>query len=169
MAVDKEPDAEAFRRTMSHYPTGVAVITAEAAEGAWAITVNSLVSVSADEHLVMWALDDEAYRYALFAGAPSWGVSILHAGQADIANRFAVHGPTVAENHEVEFISSAQWKAPVLKDALARLDCRTMARHHVADHMLIVGKVNAFDWREGDALTYFRSRYGKAESGGEGQ
>jgi flavin reductase (DIM6/NTAB) family NADH-FMN oxidoreductase RutF len=153
----------AYRRALSCYATGVAIITADAAEGAWAITVNSFVSISLSPRLVMWSLGNEADRYPAFAGAPAWGVNILAAGQEAISARFAAHGaPQVAE-HELE-----RWGAgaPLFRDALARLDCRTVARHHIGDHLLIVGEVGAFDSRDGDGLTYFRSRYGRAVTPG---
>ena len=159
---DVEADL-AFRRALGCYPTGVAVITAEASEGAWAITVNSFVSVSLSPRLVMWSLSERSYRYALFAGAPAWGVSVLKADQAGSSSRFATHGASPAEEHELDRLNPGG--APLLKDALSRFDCRTVARHHVADHLLIVGRVVAFDSHEGDALTYVRSRYGRAITG----
>ena len=73
----------------------------------------------------------------------------------------APHRAPPAADQEVERIGGQG--APVLKDCLARFDCRTKVRHHVGDHLLIVGEVFAFDCRPGDALTYFRSRYGQAQ------
>lgn len=157
----------AYRRALGCFPTGVALITAEAAEaGAWAITVNSFVSVSLMPRLVMWSLDHGSERYAVFAGAPDWGVSILRADQESLSSRFATHRAAPAEEHEVERWTrqNGDTAPPVMKSALARFDCRTVARHHVGDHILIVGEVLAYDALSGDALTYFRSRYGVASS-----
>lgn len=155
----------AYRRALGSFATGVALVTAEAAEaGAWAITVNSFVSVSLTPRLVMWSLDHESDRYAVFAGAPDWGVSILRADQEEQSSRFAAHGAAPAEEHEIE-----RWErvgggagAPLMRTALARFDCHTVARHHVGDHILIVGQVMAYDAHAGDGLTYFRGRYGVA-------
>lgn len=150
----------AYRRTLGCFPTGVAIVSAEAAEGAWALTVNSFVSISLSPRLVLWSLDHRSDRYAGFAGAPMWGVSVLRADQVAVSSRFAAHRAAPAEDHEVERIGGQG--APVLKDCLARFDCRTKVRHHVGDHLLIVGEVVGFDSTPGDALTYFRGRYGAA-------
>lgn len=155
----------AYRRALGCFPTGVALITAEAAEaGAWAITVNSFVSVSLTPRLVMWSLDHGSDRYAVFAGALDWGVSILRADQEGLSSRFAAHHAVPAEEHEVYrgTRQTGDSAAPVMAEALARFDCRTVARHHVGDHILIVGEVQGFDAFAGDALTYFRGRYGVA-------
>jgi 3-hydroxy-9,10-secoandrosta-1,3,5(10)-triene-9,17-dione monooxygenase reductase component len=165
--LDAEDDTDlAYRRALGCCPTGVAIVTAEATEGAWAITVNSFVSVALSPRLVMWSLDERSNRYALFAGAPSWGVSILRADQEALSSRFAAHSAAPADENEIErwTDSAGQPGAPLLKEALARFDCRTVARHHVADHLLIVGRVSAYDSRDGDGLTYFRSRYGRVAS-----
>ncbi len=152
----------AYRRALGCFPTGVAIVTAEAAEGAWALTVNSFVSISLSPRLVMWSLDHSGDRYAGFAGAPAWGVSILRADQVELSSRFAAHRALPAEEHEIERLAASPDGAPVLKDCLARFDCRTRARHHVGDHLLLVGEVVAFEAKPGDALTYFRGRYGAA-------
>jgi flavin reductase (DIM6/NTAB) family NADH-FMN oxidoreductase RutF len=159
--LDGDFDDMAYRRALGCFATGVAIITAEASEGAWALTVNSFVSISLSPRLVLWSLDHRSDRYAGFAGAPAWGVSILRADQVETSSRFAAHRAPPAADQEVERIGGQG--APVLKDCLARFDCRTKVRHHVGDHLLIVGEVFAFDCRPGDALTYFRSRYGQAQ------
>ncbi len=155
----------AYRRALGSFATGVALITAEAAEaGAWAITVNSFVSVSLTPRLVMWSLDHKSDRYAVFAGAPDWGVSVLRVDQEAQSSRFAAHGALPAEEHEIErwARTGAGVGAPLMRTALARFDCHTVARHHVGDHILIVGQVMAYDAHPGDGLTYFRGRYGVA-------
>jgi 3-hydroxy-9,10-secoandrosta-1,3,5(10)-triene-9,17-dione monooxygenase reductase component len=155
----------AYRRALGCFPTGVALVTAEAAEaGAWALTINSFVSVSLSPRLVMWSLSHDSDRYAVLAGAPNWGVSILRADQENLSSRFAAHMAAPAEEREVErwVRGTGETAAPILRSALARFDCRTVARHHVGDHLLIVGEVLAFDSFSADALTYFRSRYGIA-------
>jgi 3-hydroxy-9,10-secoandrosta-1,3,5(10)-triene-9,17-dione monooxygenase reductase component len=155
----------AYRRALGAFPTGVALITAEAAEaGAWALTVNSFVSVSLSPRLIMWSLSRDSDRYAVFAGAPDWGVSVLRADQENLSSRFAAHLATPAEEREIERWArrTGETAAPMLKAALARFDCHTVARHHVGDHLLIVGEVLAFDSFSGDALTYFCGRYGAA-------
>ncbi|MGE3302921.1 MAG: flavin reductase family protein [Hyphomonadaceae bacterium] len=157
---DAMEEGLAFRRTMSRLATGVAVITVEAAQGVWAITINSLASVSLRPPLILWLLDNGSDRYAAFAGAPRFGVSVLGAEQMDLAARFATTG--LAPVDDVEFERIAPGGIPLVRKALARFDCSVFERRHVGDHLLIVGEVARHDARDGDGLLYFRSRYGVA-------
>jgi 3-hydroxy-9,10-secoandrosta-1,3,5(10)-triene-9,17-dione monooxygenase reductase component len=155
-----ERTAQAYRRALGAYPTGVAVITADLAVGAAAITVNSFVSISLDPPIVLWSLADSSDRYARFAGADRWGVSVLTDAQQGLAAIFAEKGARRAEDSEIE-----RWAdgAPILRDGLARFDCKTVQRSHVGDHLVIFGEVLAFDAREGAALTFHRGRFGRAD------
>src|SRR5215510_5511548 len=97
-----ERTAQAYRRALGSYPTGVAVVTADLAVGAAAITVNSFVSISLEPPIVLWSLADTSDRYARFAGADRWGVSILSAEQEELARIFAEKGARRAEDSEIE-------------------------------------------------------------------
>ncbi|RZJ88479.1 MAG: flavin reductase [Brevundimonas sp.] len=51
---------------------------------------------------------------------------------------------------------------PRLPEALSRFECVTHDRIQMGDHLVIVGRVEAFQTREGDALTFHRGRYGQS-------
>jgi flavin reductase (DIM6/NTAB) family NADH-FMN oxidoreductase RutF len=152
-------NTQGFRQTLGAFATGVCVVTAPNAKGADGITVNSFTSVSLAPPLVLWCLGDRSERFEQFSTAEEWGVSILAAEQADLASRFAGAGAQELAAREIERLGEG---GPVLARALARLACRTTDRIRLGDHVVIVGEVCAFDSRPGDALTYFRSRFGIA-------
>jgi flavin reductase (DIM6/NTAB) family NADH-FMN oxidoreductase RutF len=149
--------AQEYRRALGAYPTGVAVVTADLAVGAAAITVNSFVSISLEPPIVLWSLADSSDRYARFAGAERWGVSVLAPEQQEFSRIFAEKGARRAEDAEIERMGEG---APLLKGAVAQFDCETVRREHVGDHLVIFGKVLAFSVRDGESLTYYRGRYG---------
>ncbi|MEJ0024259.1 MAG: flavin reductase family protein [Alphaproteobacteria bacterium] len=156
----------AYRRALGSFPTGVALVTAEAAEaGAWALTVNSFVSVSLSPRLVMWSLNHGSDRLCSVRRGARLGACRSCGPTRKTCRRVS---PRIwrrqPEESEVErwVRKTGETAAPILRSALARFDCRTVARHHVGDHLLIVGEVLAFDSFSGDALTYFRGRYGIA-------
>ncbi|MBK8544603.1 MAG: flavin reductase family protein [Caulobacteraceae bacterium] len=63
---------------MGAFATGVTVVTAADAKGAWSgMTVNSLTSVSLAPRLLLWCLGDRSARFAPFAEAETWGVTVL--------------------------------------------------------------------------------------------
>lgn len=56
---------------------------------------------------------------------------------------------------------------PCLPEALARFECATHQRIPMGDHVIIVGRVERFNVGPGDALTYFRGRFGIAADPGK--
>lgn len=151
-------EARAYRRALGSFATGVCLITAHDQSGPAAITVNSFTSVSLDPRLVLWCLDAGSDRYALFAAAEQWGVTVLRADQQDLSARFSRPGACRIEPELLDAFGSA----PVLKAGLARLGCVTHERIVMGDHLILVGRVEQFAADDGDGLTYFKGRYGLA-------
>ncbi len=149
----------AYRRALGAFATGVCVVTVDGAAGAVGITINSFASVSLNPRLVVWSLDERSGRGAAFAGAERFAIHVLPADDRELAARFARGLCQLAET-EYERTGAA---APRLPGALAWFDCTTHQRLPMGDHLMIVGHVEAFHVRPGDALTYFRGRYGTAK------
>ena len=73
-------DSSAFRNALSHFATGVCVVTTQGADGeAVGVTVNSFASVSLDPPLVLWSLDRSSDRFALFMTAHHFCINVLDA------------------------------------------------------------------------------------------
>ncbi len=54
--------------------------------------------------------------------------------------------------------------APVLDDALAFVDCETVAEHDAGDHVIVVGRVVELGYAtEGQPLLFYRGGYGRFE------
>ena len=147
-----------YRRALGAFATGVCVITADSPDGPLGITANSFTSVSLEPRLVLWCLDERSERWPVFAAAERFAIHVLPAGEDAVAMRFS---KGVSVLNEAEFVRRENGP-PCLPEALARLECVTHDRIQMGDHMIIVGRVEAFDARPGDALTFFRGRYGLA-------
>lgn len=145
-----------YRDALGRYPTGVTVVTAFDDGRPVGITVNSFASVSLQPRLILWSLGRDSVRFEAFARTDAFAVNILAADQEAIAVACAVQG----DLPEGGWIAGAH-RAPLLTGALARLQCRTHARHEGGDHLIIVGEVLAYDMGpDAPALTYHRSGYG---------
>lgn len=154
-----DPDATvAYRRALGAFPTGVTVVTAEDDQGPLGLTVNSFTSVSLDPPLVLWCLQNTSDRRHAFSAAQYFAVNFLGADDRHHSQRFA----SQAYRLDPEELDSAPGRAPFLKGALTRLECLTRKRLEIGDHTVLVGEVVAFDTRDGDALLFFRGRYGRA-------
>ena len=148
-----------LKNAFGRFHTGVAVASCANARGGFTvITINSFTSVSLDPPLVLWCIENKASAFADFTASKSYAISILNDAQQSVSERFALHSPPPLSAEEYEI-----WKtgAPILKDRLAGFDCEVVDRHRSGDHVILVGKVAAFDSKAGAPLTYFASRYGK--------
>lgn len=146
-----------FRRALGSFATGVTVVTAEDAEGALGLTVNSFTSVSLDPKLILWCLDDICDRRHVFHNAERFAVNVLAAGDNERSRRFS-RGAGRLETGELEHGATG---APLLKGALARFECETRERIQLGDHQVIVGEVMAFEAADGEGLVFFRGQYGR--------
>ncbi|MGF1543658.1 MAG: flavin reductase family protein [Parvularculaceae bacterium] len=157
-AVDADPHRP-LKNALGRFATGVAVVAArDPATGALAaITVNSFNSVSLDPPLVLWSIESKASTFDAFMAAAHYGVSVLRADQEAASNLFtrAAAGPENAD----AFDALAPGGAPVLKTRLAGFDCEVVDRRAAGDHVILLGRVRAFDARAGAPLLYFASGY----------
>ncbi len=151
-------DVADYRRALGGFATGVCVVTAHTADGPFGITVNSFTSVSLKPPLVLWCLDDRSERHDAFAAAERFAIHVLPVEDREMSDRFAWG---VCRLSPDEFDSDNP-EPPRLKNALVRLDCVAHQRIVMGDHLTIVGAVQAFEHRAGDALTYYRGKYGVA-------
>jgi flavin reductase (DIM6/NTAB) family NADH-FMN oxidoreductase RutF len=149
---------QAYRRAMGAFATGVTVVTAADAKGAWSgMTVNSLTSVSLAPRLLLWCLGAQSDRYAPFAEADTWGVTVLGADGEATARRFARAATQDLLNEEAEALAGVK----VLREGVAQLVCRTHDKKQAGDHLIIIGEVLDVRVRDGAALTFFRGGYGE--------
>lgn len=153
---DLDRETQAYRRALGSFPTGVCVVTAATAQGPLGITVNSFASVSLQPRLVLWCLDERSERWPVFAAAERFAIHVLCAADQALAVRFA---RGVCRLEPGEFVSIDEGP-PGLPGALARFDCATHERIQMGDHMIVVGRVERFEARSGEALTFYRGRYG---------
>lgn len=151
----------AYRRALGSFATGVCVVTVDSPQGPLGLTINSFTSVSLKPRLVLWCLDERSERWPAFAAAERFAVHVLPASARSEAARFARGIASLAEG---EFERSPAG-LPCLPDAIARFECQAHERIQMGDHMIVVGRVEAFADGEGDALTFWRGRYGQLENG----
>ncbi len=158
-------DIRAFRHALGSFPTGIAVMTAVAAETSHiGITVNSFTSVSLEPPLVLWCIDRRSRRYPAFAGAPGFTVSILASGHKAVSARLAGAG-----EHSLDGIALMPTKLgpPALADSLAVFECARESVQDAGDHAILIGRVLRF-WRNdaaGAPLVYFQGKYGALAQG----
>ena len=150
-------DPARFRQLLGRFATGVAVITANDAEGNPAgMTANSLVSVSLHPPLISICIDHTADMHQTLRQAGRFTVNILASGQEAISRRFAEQGTRRFEG--IGFARSEQG-AIVLDGVLAHIECERVAEYPTGDHSIYVGRVVGGGTSDGEPLLYYRGGY----------
>jgi flavin reductase (DIM6/NTAB) family NADH-FMN oxidoreductase RutF len=150
-------DSRALRNTLGLFATGVTVVTALGEENKpIGITANSFSSLSLEPPLILWSLALKSPNLAAFEQGRPFVVNILDRQQDGLAMSFAR-----AADNKFDGVSHRCNGAGValLDDALAQLECTVEFTRVAGDHLLIVGRVAAFDTREGEPLLFYRGAF----------
>ena len=149
--------SELFRRACALFPTGVAVLTTQAADGTpHGLTVNAFCSLSLDPPLVLVAIDRACSFLDTFQHAERFAINFLSIHQQDLSVRFS-------QLPEGRF-TGVPWTpgaegTPLIERTIGSLECRTQNVIDAGDHRALIGEVVAATIREGDPLVFFRSAY----------
>lgn len=153
MAEVGEAQKELFRR----WPEGVSVVVAESGGRRAGLTVSSLVSVSLEPALVSISLARSASLFEVLDEAGEWGISILAAEQARLAQHFARNVPPLVLWDGIELRHD---DPRLLSNAVGWIVAETTAQLIVGDHVLFVGAVRSLEPGPGrGSLVYFDRRY----------
>jgi flavin reductase (DIM6/NTAB) family NADH-FMN oxidoreductase RutF len=154
-------DSLSFRRIVGRFATGVVVVTTATDEGLHGLTVNAFCSVSLEPPLVLVCVDRLARGHDRLAEAGAFGVSILADRQEFLAERFAGRAPLVSPRFDGVPYLTAATGAPLLREAVAWLDCRLWAAYDGGDHSIFVGEVLAAELADERAvpLLFHAGRY----------
>lgn len=150
-------DPRAFRRVLGSFATGITVVTMQAGDETFGITVNAFMSVSLDPPLIAVSIDKRANAHATMVESGRFGVSVLRADQEDVSNHFAGRPCPRVEDVYADFAGF-----PVIDGALAHIVCRTHSVLPGGDHSIFLGEVEALRSDEGMPLLYFLGKYAHA-------
>jgi len=151
----------AFRKAMGCFATGVTVITVDYEGEVHGMTANAFTSVSLDPLLVLVCVEHQTRTHAHLHAKKRFGVNVLSEEQRAISEYYA----RPARDHEqAEQEAGARFKrtrhgTPILRGALAYLECRLHHAEEAGDHTIFIAEVEDVMVREGDPLLYFRGEY----------
>lgn len=151
-------DSREFRRCMGHFATGVTVVTSEADNRVHGFTVNSFTSVSLEPMLVLISVDRKTKALHILEDN-KFIVNILKDNQEDTAMHFAGRPKDPAP---------FEWEQGQLgkriKNSLAYIECDPWAAYDGGDHVLYLGEVKHFEYREGNPLLYYTGKFDSLSS-----
>jgi flavin reductase (DIM6/NTAB) family NADH-FMN oxidoreductase RutF len=148
-----------LRDACGRFGTGVTVITTEANGHEHGMTANAFMSISLDPPLISICIAEKAKMLGMIRTSGRFAVSILAAGQEDVAWHFAgkprLEPATIFENND---------GLPIVRGAVASFVCDVANEIVAGDHVIFLGHVQHLE-HEDDAkpLMFFCGRFGGLE------
>jgi flavin reductase (DIM6/NTAB) family NADH-FMN oxidoreductase RutF len=157
MSQPSQPDLRALKDAFGTFVTGVTVVTTLDIDGTPAgFTASSFTSVSLEPPLLLVCPGRALTCFAEFAACERFAVSVLAHHQRDVSDAFATTG-----NDRFSLVSwdADPWGCPLIRGAAATFSCATHRRVEAGDHVVLIGRIDAFASTDVGVLGYARGRY----------
>jgi 3-hydroxy-9,10-secoandrosta-1,3,5(10)-triene-9,17-dione monooxygenase reductase component len=151
------PEPAKFRAAMGTLPTGVTIVTAPGPDGPAGATANAVCSLSIEPMLMLACLDRGSRTLLAVQAADRFGISVLHAGQEEIARSFATKAAVAEKWAGVAW--SEREGVPAIKGALAFLACDLRDVIAGGDHVIVTGDVRELETAPGTPLVFHGGGY----------
>ena len=163
----REATPDALRAAMSHFPTGVTVITTGRGERTEGMTANAVISVSLVPLLLLVSVHKDARLNQRIKEEGYYAVNLLAADQEGLSRLFA----SPERSSGLSAVNSldggyGRTGAPLAAGALAAVECELESVYPGGDHELFLGRVVAVhvgDTRKGP-LVFHEGSYPSLES-----
>ncbi len=149
-------DDAQFKHALSHFASGVTIVTTEHEGTDYGLTVASFASLSLSPPLVLVCISKSSSSHEPIVESGKFGVSILGSDQESVSGRFASRGGDKFAGLDVR---RGTLGVPLVGNALATLECRVRDQVVGGDHSIFIGEVVDTQTREGAPLLYFRAAY----------
>jgi flavin reductase (DIM6/NTAB) family NADH-FMN oxidoreductase RutF len=149
-----------FRQAAGRFASGVTVVTTQASEGTYGVTVSSFASLSLNPLLVTVSIKQSSPLLGYVRSVEAFAVSVLVSDQQEVAGYFATPGrrPEPAGFATVS-TTVQQTGAPIIDGCLSWFDCTLEDILPGGDHEILVGRVAAAGGHTGEPLVYWAGEY----------
>lgn len=148
---------QSFKDALSRFATGVCIVTTVGRDGAHdGLTVSSFTSVSLDPPLVLFCLGRKTDALIDEAEGGRFAINVLAEDQEEASETFASQKP---DKFDRVAYAVGENGCPVIRGALAVLECVVAAIHDGGDHRIVVGRVERLRVLGGKPLLRYRGRY----------
>lgn len=155
---------DSLRSLMAHFPTGVAIVSSQAGGADYAMTVNSLTSVSLEPPLIAVCAAHTSHTAAAIKRTNAFAVTLLTHEHQEIARHLA---RTTDRPFAGFSVSRTSHGFAYLADAVGVMECEVASWTEAGDHSLILAHVASLEINGGNPLVFFRSRLGTLTGHGE--
>jgi len=154
---------QAFVNAMARAVTGVSVVATDGPAGRFALTVSAVASVSAEPPLLLACISRCNPLRAALLGNGVFTISLLAAGQAEVADVCAGRGPGRPFDVDAIAWGSGRGGLPVVAGSSAVFECVLETAHEAGSHTIVIGRVVEAAAVDAAPLLYSQRRYGHPE------
>jgi flavin reductase (DIM6/NTAB) family NADH-FMN oxidoreductase RutF len=151
------PDEAAYRSAISHFATGVTVVTTSGRDGPAGMTANAICSLSLEPLLMLVCLEETSRTLVAVRESGRLAVNVLAQTQQPLSSVFASKAPEPEKFHGVGYDEVDG--VPVLHDTVAWLTGEVQDLLPGGDHLIGVTAVRSVGSPGGEPLVYYRSGY----------
>ena len=150
-------DSRELRKAFSKFPTGVTIVTTCESNGIpRGFTANSFTSVSLDPPLLLVCIDKRAASLPVFLESKCFAINILAQNQKETSGLFATQR---ADKFDITPWHASKTGMPLIENTVAWFDCAYEQHVDAGDHIVLIGRVNEFNFKEGKPLGYVGGGY----------
>lgn len=148
---------------MGRFATGVTIVTVDLDGEVHGMTANAFASVSLDPMLVLVCVDHTTRTHAHLHAKKRFGINVLCENQRAISEYYArpERDHEHAEQEAGARFDRTHHGTPMLRGALAYLECRLHSAQDAGDHTVFIAEVEDVVVHEGEPLLFFRGKYRK--------
>jgi len=151
--------ADDLKRALRRWATGVTIVTARAGDRVHGMTVSAFNEVSLEPPLVLVCADRSSNTLPVIEDGRIFAVNVLARDQEGLSNLFASKRDEWKRFEGLEYDEGVTG-APLLRGAVANLDCRVVGAHVHGDHVVFIGEVQEIRVRDVAPLLYYFGGYG---------
>jgi flavin reductase (DIM6/NTAB) family NADH-FMN oxidoreductase RutF len=151
-------ERERFRSVMSHFASGVSIITTRHEGIDYGLTASAISSLSLDPPMLLICVNKSSQTREAIEASRVFAVNILRENQSEVARQFASSRPDKFAGLSVSY---GALDIPILNDMLATIECRVTEIVPGGTHAVFLAEVETAQATEGMPLTYFRGRMGR--------
>ena len=150
-------DKRDLRNALGSFGTGVTVVTSGSKQTRLVgVTANSFSSVSLDPPIVLWSLGSTSPSLDVFDASGRFVINILSLQQVDLSKKFSSN---LSDKFEGVDFGEGLGGLPVLNDCVATIECKTIQRTVVGDHVLFLGQVEKYLYERKPTLLFCQGNY----------
>ncbi len=152
-------DPPTFRQALSHFPSGVTVVTIADNGLFFGLTVSAFCSLSLTPPRILICIDKNSSNIVSIRNSSAFTVNVLSATQSDISGNFARKSANKFNgiSYHIGILG-----APILNDVLCSLECKLIQEMDGGDHFIYIGEIEQVEFDENkEPLLYYKGAYGR--------